>query len=862
MKSGRLPSGLATFLVAVALTAALVSMLYAKAAEAEGSMVIGPLDIGPDPIRLGSGAYLQYTLSQGAYITIDVYESSNLGETGHKVQTILDNVYRYAGANFQAWNGKNVNNELVGDGYYKFVITAKGKDGITLGSREKIVLAARPPKIAEVTGVTGPFNPLDGERMMINYTLTDKAKITISILKNYLPVKTLISEEEKDAGTYSTTWDGRLDDGTVAADGTYTCRIYAENPTVPAFNTTFKINVNVEKEIPFIKDFTIYPNPFHLNKSRQLTARYILSEDAQVSVAVYQGGTLVRTIINKQQKRAGYNSVSWDGKDTAGNYVAEGTYIMVIKATDSYGKTREGRGIFDFYPCLAVSASIPEPEAEQVPVDTKISVVFNDLVRKGSSFDNIIFTVEDRKLQFTTQLTGDTLTIIPSVKLAYGTKYTVTVPEGAVVDTAGKPLLQSYSLSFVTEGVPREGAVTEKVDLSDAVTSSFSIINDRFTVNAQVDEKVALKIIEGYSNVRVALIPVVVEADSVNVYFKGGLLNKLSGKGALVEVRTTRGAIVLSAPDIEQSIGRYLDGQNGELEVKITVENAEAGDVNLIGRLTNKDKLKMLSYPIEFKIEASAGDKRITVGNLNRYASLIIYLSQTVNNRYVGGVSIYNNALLPVPSRFRVDGGRSAAVIKSRYTGIYTAVENIPRFKDLQNHWAENDINDLAAKLIVKGIKPNTYAPNNKVTRAQFTTMLVKALGLKPEDTWSYFKDIKGAAWYSGPVNAAVNAGLINGYADGTFRPDRYIRREEAAAIMVRALKFAGVSTADIDSEKILARFKDKSEISPWAKVFVALAARNGIIAGYINGYFAPGNYITRAESAIMINKLLGTGFI
>ena len=119
-----------------------------------------------------------------------------------------------------------------------------------------------------------------------------------------------------------------------------------------------------------------------------------------------------------------------------------------------------------------------------------------------------------------------------------------------------------------------------------------------------------------------------------------------------------------------------------------------------------------------------------------------------------------------------------------------------------------------------------------------------------------HFKDVQPGAWYYGTVEGAYAAGLINGYEDGTFRPEQEITREEMAALIVRALKYAGQEVIVDDVDAILARFEDASKISPWAKEEAAQAVASGIIIGR-DGLFAPKDNATRAEAVVMLKRML-----
>ncbi|MDK2985702.1 MAG: hypothetical protein PWQ96_1344 [Clostridia bacterium] len=114
-------------------------------------------------------------------------------------------------------------------------------------------------------------------------------------------------------------------------------------------------------------------------------------------------------------------------------------------------------------------------------------------------------------------------------------------------------------------------------------------------------------------------------------------------------------------------------------------------------------------------------------------------------------------------------------------------------------------------------------------------------------------------------IRLVTAQGLVQGYHDGTFRPDAEITREEMAVILSRAIKYTGFSI-NLDGkeiERFLEKFADQDQISSWAKESIALAAKVEIINGYHDGTFAPNKDTTRAESVVMLARMLKLiGFI
>ena len=193
----------------------------------------------------------------------------------------------------------------------------------------------------------------------------------------------------------------------------------------------------------------------------------------------------------------------------------------------------------------------------------------------------------------------------------------------------------------------------------------------------------------------------------------------------------------------------------------------------------------------------------------------------------------------------------------SKYALMERTAPPIKTFTDIKGHWAQSDIEVMAGLGIVQGISEHIFAPEMPVNRAQFAAFLIRSLEIEEASPVTpHFKDLQPDAWYYGAVEGAYAAGLIKGYEDGTFRPEREISREESAALIARALKHAGQEVTVDDIDAVLGRFKDANEISAWAKEEAAQAVVSGIIIGR-DGLFAPKDNATRAEAVVMLKRML-----
>ena len=149
------------------------------------------------------------------------------------------------------------------------------------------------------------------------------------------------------------------------------------------------------------------------------------------------------------------------------------------------------------------------------------------------------------------------------------------------------------------------------------------------------------------------------------------------------------------------------------------------------------------------------------------------------------------------------------------------------------------------------GYDDGTVCPQRNITRAEVATIFFRLLTEESRAAyWSQsnpYSDVEATAWYNNAISTLANAGIIGGYPDGTFGPDRPITRAEFAAI---AARFSEVVYNGGNS------FVDVSE-NHWAVRYIALAEHLGWIGGYPDGSFKPNQNITRAETMTVINRVL-----
>ncbi|XID92994.1 DUF5722 domain-containing protein [Paenibacillaceae bacterium WGS1546] len=209
------------------------------------------------------------------------------------------------------------------------------------------------------------------------------------------------------------------------------------------------------------------------------------------------------------------------------------------------------------------------------------------------------------------------------------------------------------------------------------------------------------------------------------------------------------------------------------------------------------------------------------------------------------------------PSYFISGEGFDKAEIYSPHNGLYTVIESDKSFPDTNGHWARHAIRLLANKLIVIGVADGNFEPDRTITRAEFTALLVRSMGL-PESVAEdgSFADVAASQWYAGAVAAARQSGLVSGYPDRTFDPNGQITREQMAVMILGALKLSGKEVPRID-DKQLERFVDHTEVSGWARDEVSQLLVAQVIQGTSKTELGAREHATRAEAAMMLKRML-----
>jgi len=451
--------------------------------------------------------------------------------------------------------------------------------------------------------------------------------------------------------------------------------------------------------------------------------------------------------------------------------------------------------------------------------------------------------------------------------------YTVTVSRAASANVD----LSGLSLS---EGVLNADFAPGIISYSTSVANSVSSLtvtptaaDTNASVIVSINDSPAVSVSSGHASEALAL-----NVGDNNLVVTVTAQNNTTTK--TYTITATRAASIPSSPiDIDKPTApSKVTSTNGQLTVAVNIE----GEVSLNNEVS-------VSIPVgaslkELKLTISKvmnTEQLLTIDQVSASPVFEILKNFTENFRkpvtlsfVFDQASIKNNQTAAVhfydetnKTWVKIEGGKIVGnrievgvdhFTKFAVLAVDAAMETLPtepetliNFNDISKHWAEESIKVAVNEGIVTGYPDGTFKPGNKVTRAEFVVMLINTLKLDNEGAELTFTDTsKIGAWARRPVALAVEAGIINGYQDGSFRPNAVITRAEMAAMIALALDLPSETNAVIG-------FADDKDIPLWARNAVGAIKELNLVSGNPANEYMPNSPTSRAEAVTVLVKVL-----
>ncbi|WP_218185016.1 cadherin-like beta sandwich domain-containing protein [Paenibacillus sp. 1_12] len=462
----------------------------------------------------------------------------------------------------------------------------------------------------------------------------------------------------------------------------------------------------------------------------------------------------------------------------------------------------------------------------------------------------------------------NTIVIVVTAQNGVMSTYQVTVTR--VTEGGSSPSNSTSSSSSTT--VPIESKPNFQVRINDKqqeqlATGSITTEGGKTVVTITFDAAKLAAQLGTAGESPVIDVPVTSSADQVRLTLTGDIVKAMEGKQALLNIRTENGSYKL--PPKEIFIDRLAQqfGESVSLEditIQVSIAKGDSSTIAQLEALALLDGYTLVVPPVEFTVTATYNGRTIAVHLFTSYVEKEIPLPDDVDQSRVTTAVVLNNdgTVRSVPTYITQRDGTYYAIVNSLTNSTYVLIWHERLFSDMEGHWAKAAVNDLASRLVLNGVAPMHFVPDQAITRAEFSTILVRALGISLELTdngkGTNFFDVKSGDWYAGAVSKAQEYGFIQGYEDGTFRPDRTITREEAMVMISRVMNIVGLGDelSRTEAEAVLAKFIDSETLSDWAKQAVGILVESRLVNGTDTG-LKPTSPITRAETAVIVQRLL-----
>ena len=189
---------------------------------------------------------------------------------------------------------------------------------------------------------------------------------------------------------------------------------------------------------------------------------------------------------------------------------------------------------------------------------------------------------------------------------------------------------------------------------------------------------------------------------------------------------------------------------------------------------------------------------------------------------------------------------------------VFASAESELPFRDVpEGKWYYPHVLSMYRRGLMEGESPTFFAPRIPMTRAEFVTVLSRAVGADVEGCSSVLAGVSDAdedAWYADAPGWAIREGFVKGYTDGTVKPDAPIVRQEMAVLLGRYLRYIG---AELPDNSVTDAFTDAASFPKWAKGDIDLLRRSGVAQGDDRGAFLPARETLRCEVAAFLDRIL-----
>ena len=598
-------------------------------------------------------------------------------------------------------------------------------------------------------------------------------------------------------------------------------------------------------------DFTAEPAPIVIQNSKPAQGDTKVDVNQKISVTFNMNVAEGSAFHQISLKDANLNQVAVN-ETLSGNTLTvtplspldyDTVYTLAIPADavgDSYGHVMEEDYTMSFTTTTSspeVVFSYPGADMEGITLDSKIKMEYNQNISAGPSFKKILLLADSKTVSAAVTTDGKWLYVSPAGGLEKGTEYSLEVPSGAVVNSSREAQLEDYALAFDTTGTKEKtGGTGSGLSGTGGYTITRQTLADGSTmavISVDVGDIAGIES-SGTAAATVDIAGEVANDQSIRISLTKAAEDRLISDNKDLWIMTGKGDVRIPAA--------WFASLHAEGKSSMTLTITPSGGGAVDG---------LVSDGI-YQFTLTAGGQRIT--KLDRNFTITIPLDKT---RFQNAARVIARICDEAAGTWKPLGGtvneeNTALTFSTSNLSSFAAFETVKSFQDVTSSWAKEDVETLASRGLINGTSDTTFTPNGTITRAAFTTLMVRSLYVDTSESGSVFSDIPADSWCAGAVETAYRLGLVNGTGANQFHPNAKITREQLAAIVYRLYQYQnGTDTKNAENT-----FTDARSISQYARAAVNFVQETGIMQGS-NNQFYPKRNTTRQEAAVVLYRLL-----
>ena len=329
----------------------------------------------------------------------------------------------------------------------------------------------------------------------------------------------------------------------------------------------------------------------------------------------------------------------------------------------------------------------------------------------------------------------------------------------------------------------------------------------------------------------------IIKSNEAEMNLSKDILEKLKNNDMNLVVETDETSMSINVSDMS--------------EIKVNQEKLTTNETPTGLTLGNKD-IRFIDKNYDFRITNTSDNSEENMTQFEEKLHIRINISdlEDTNQLSVYSLNEETNTWEMVTSTIE-DG---FIMFDTIHLSQFSVVETKVNYEDIEGHWAESIVNQSVSNGLLEGFNTENFKPDQEITRAEFSVMIVNMLGLSAEKSDEAFTDISSDEWYAKAVNTAKEVGIVKGVGNGEFKPEAYVSRQDMATMINRAYE----EMVNFEMSNTDKTFVDQSKISIYAEKGVEGCVAEGIIEGYSDQSFKPLENATRAEAIKMVSTLFG----